>query len=121
MAYDYQRFKRLKATESTKDAPPNPYVKKIKTPADYEKLENNGDNQDKTLSRTSLLDGQNKHLYAQLMQAEREIKDLKQDIASLYLIISGGEAQKLSPQEGREIYMEFKNDEKHIANLLNRE
>lgn len=70
----------------------------------------------KNISSTSLLKGQNKHLYGELMQAQREIKELREDIASLFQLFTENSDEQLSEQEAREVYMKFKVDPRHLIN-----
>lgn len=102
----YENFRKLRSSGTVVNAPENPYVKKI------EKTVVTPDE-----GKTSVLDGQNKALYSRIFSLERELKDLKEDLASIYaMLMNPDEVGKTTPEEAREKYMNFKKDARHLLN-----
>ena len=102
----YENFKRLKSGGTVVNAPENPYLKKEVKPI---AIPDEG--------KTSVLDGQNKALYSRIFSTERELKELKEDLASIYaMLMNPDEVEEVTPEEAREKYMKFKKDARHLLN-----
>src|ERR1044072_4527882 len=111
---NFDRFKRLRPgasgeLETPKSKFNNPYSK----PAPQTKIE---EAKQEKVPEDSILGGPNKSLYQQLYMQSKEIKELKEDIASLYCMLMGEDDYELTEQEARERYMIFKTNKKHLIN-----
>lgn len=111
----FDRLKKFSSGSSTQ--PENPYAKKTTTkasttsdsPAALTDVE-------KEVLRSSLLEGQNKHLYSRILVLEGELKELREDITTLYSIIMGEDDSDITPTEARDKYFKFRTDKRHILN-----
>ncbi|MEO6304721.1 MAG: hypothetical protein ABIP51_16285 [Bacteroidia bacterium] len=104
----YEKFKQLRK-ESSGQKVENPYKAAIKSKPEIIEPEP-GDGK-------SILNGQNKHLHATIMMQAKEIKELREDIASLYsMLMEPDEVDDLTPEETRERYVGFKEDKRHLLN-----
>lgn len=123
----FDKFRKFKPTggEMKADAPKNPYVRKavgfkpepeINTD-DLGDFNLTGKEKEMALLKTSALDGQNKHLYSQILELQRTVKELKEDLASLYsMFVEPDEADEMSVEDARERYMALKQDARHLVN-----
>jgi len=94
-------FKKLqKFTSREENTPKNPYTetKKEVEPPEPSILKQNG------------------HLLSQVMVLKRENEELKEDIASLYSIITSEHHPFLTKEDRHELYMAFKQDKRHLIN-----
>jgi hypothetical protein len=121
----YEKFKKLRSGTTVVAKIENPYTKTAKSkyeiPAidtdDLGDFELSNSEKDKVLMTTSILNGQNKYLLGLVANQAREIKELREDIASLYAMLMVPESKgELTPQETREVYSAFKEDERHLLN-----
>lgn len=121
----FDKFRKFKPTggESRTDAPKNPYVRKalglepeINTD-DLGEFDLTGKQKEMALLKTSALDGQNKHLYSQILGLQRTVKELTEDLASIYsMFMEPDGVDEMSEEEARERYMVFKQDARHLLN-----
>lgn len=121
----YEKFKKMRGISSSTSKLENPYVSKAVNKTELKDIntddlgEFNLSNQekDKVLMTNSILNGQNKYLLGVINNQAREIKELKEDIGSLYAIIMNPEGvSALTPEETKEAYFDFKKDPRHLLN-----
>lgn len=112
--------------------PTNPYVKraldrvippkqKVENVIDTDDLGEFGElsnfDKEKALLSNSLIEGNNKYLFASIIALRRELKEVKEDLTSLYLMITEPEdIDKLTKEEIGDKYLNFKNDIRHLLN-----
>jgi hypothetical protein len=110
MSSNFDRFKKLKpGGELDKPKISNPYTKPTTQTKTFEEPK-------AKIPEDSILGGPNKSLHQQLYIQAKEIKELKEDLASLYSMLMGDGEDEVSEQEVRERYMVFKTDRRHLIN-----
>lgn len=109
----FDRFKRFRPTGEVEEPRiTNPYAKKSPTKSVGDFDETEGGKGDK-----SILESQNKHLYSLVNTQAREIKELKEDIATLYSMLMGDDSEEaISDIDAKDRYMIFKTDKRHLLN-----
>ena len=88
----------------------------------YKKINNTNQETSKAPEVKGILEGESKHLKSKVVELEREIKFLREDIASLYFMLKNL-AGKLEINEEEDIrnvyYTLFKQDKEVLRNILN--
>ena len=110
----FDKFKKIK----------NPYTTTIDVDDDirpverFEKLYKSSNPEPKEfVLDKGLLDGPHKHLVTKYCELEREVKILKEDLASLYLMLLGDDLpETMTLEEIREQYFKFRLDKRHLSN-----
>ena len=126
----FHTLKKLKSGGHLVEEPKNPYTDKKKSGFDI--LREAGSNkpvsdaavsseEEKLVMTNSILTGQNSYLNGRILQQEREIKTLREDIASLYSMIKSDDASEITEQDLREEYYDkFRTDERHLRMRINK-
>ncbi len=73
---------------------------------------------DQSSEQTSDLLKQNGTLLARVHELSREIKDLKQDIATLFICWQGVIDTKMTNAEAKQIYQDFRRDSAHLTHRI---
>lgn len=123
----FDKFRKFRPTggETRVETPKNPYVRKalgitaepeIDT-SDLGEFDLSGKQKEQALLKTSLLDGQNKHLFTQILVLQRQMKEMMENFGSIYsMIMEPDGVDEMTNEEARERYMEFRKDLRHLIN-----
>lgn len=108
----FDKFKKIK----------NPYTTSLKNDEEEDKYEKQYNKQkpqyeNEFVVEKGLLEGPHKHLIAKYTEIDREIKFIKEDLSSLYLMIMNEDLpETMTLQEIREQYFKFRLDKRHLSN-----
>ena len=110
---NFDKFKSFKATPNEKEpfVSKNPYVQKAIEAA------KNKSNAPEDPQGTNLLKDSNS-MITRVNELQKEVKDLKMDIAAILLLIQGDVESKFTSTQARTIYYDFRGDPSHILNRI---
>lgn len=100
----YDKFKSVKNFYNEEIV--SPYANRNAS-EDYNKQKESEDNFNK-----------NGYLYGKIHQLEKEIKNLRYDIASLFTMLENKTEGNLTPEDARKLYYDFRTNKKHILNRI---